>query len=100
MGPSVIRNTSESKPRKRGSLERAGETLNRRPSPSVPVIWTYVFKAIVPGRGVMVGAGVGEVGAGLEVTKRGVDVDAGIMVNADAGKEELGLKKRGLSKKM
>ena len=40
---------------------------------------------MVPGRGVKVGAGVGEVDSGLSVGKRGVDVNAGMMVKTEAG---------------
>ena len=50
---------------------------------------------MVPGRGVKVGAGVGEVVSGLSVGKRGVDVYAGMMVNTEAGESGEVLKRMG-----
>jgi len=43
---------------------------------------------MVPGKGEDVGGGVGETGNELGVIKRGVEVEAGIMVNTDTGAPE------------
>jgi hypothetical protein len=82
----VTRKTSDSAPRKSGSLDREGEALKRNPSPPVPVIWTYVLSVILPGRAVGVGKGVGGTGGILGVTKRRVEVGPGMIVKTFIGR--------------
>ena len=67
-----------------------------RPSPSVPLICTYVLMAIVPGIGVRVAGGVGDISGGVGDKKREVEMAAGMMVMTTFGDEEVCFGKFGL----